>query len=64
MAGDERTAYWGVDDIKKTYAMFIEAGAIPHEEPNNVGGELMDASVKDPWGNDIGLIYNPEFSLK
>jgi len=23
----------------------------------------MVASVKDPWGNIIGLIYNPEFRL-
>ncbi len=29
----------------------------------NVGGEIVIASVKDPWGNIIGLIYNPEFRL-
>jgi hypothetical protein len=29
----------------------------------NVGGELMVCSVKDPWDNIIGLIYNPYFKL-
>ena len=56
-------AYWGVDDINKTYSHLIESGAVAHEEPTNVGGELMVASVKDPWGNAIGIIYNPHFKL-
>ena len=55
--------YWGVDDIESEYARFVELGAIPHEEPTNVGGEIVVASVKDLWGNIIGLIYNPEFRL-
>lgn len=56
--------YWGVDDIRENYQHFIECGATVHEEPNNVGGELMVASVKDPWGNIIGLIYNPYFKVE
>jgi len=56
-------AYWGVDNIEKEFARLIELGATEHEKPTNVGGELMVASVKDPWGNIIGLIYNPEFKL-
>jgi predicted enzyme related to lactoylglutathione lyase len=56
--------YWGVDDITTEYQRFLNLGAVPHNEPENVGGEIMVASVKDPWGNIIGLIYNPEFSLK
>ena len=55
--------YWGVEDIAKEYARFLELGATEHEKPNNVGGELMVATVKDPWGNLIGLIYNPYFKL-
>jgi hypothetical protein len=27
----------------------------------NVGDEIMVATCKDPWGNLIGLIYNPMF---
>jgi lactoylglutathione lyase len=56
-------AYWGVNDIEKMYQHFISLGATEDEKPNNVGGDLMVASVIDPWGNVIGLIYNPEFKL-
>jgi len=57
------TALWGVDDIKEEYAYLLTIGATEYEKPMNVGGELMVASVKDPWGNILGLIYNPEFTL-
>ena len=56
-------AYWGVEDIKKEYKALIDLGATKHEEPNNVGGEIVVASVYDPWNNIIGIIYNPEFKL-
>jgi predicted enzyme related to lactoylglutathione lyase len=55
--------YWGVHDIDKEYNRFIELGAIVHEEVQDVGGEIKVASIKDPWGNVIGLIYNPHFKL-
>lgn len=57
-------AYWGVIDIEKEYNRLIELGATAHEKPNNVGGELVVASVKDPWGNLIGIIYNPYFKIE
>lgn len=56
--------YWGVNEIEKVYNHFLESGAIEHEKPHSVGEPLMVASVKDPWGNIIGLIYNPVFKLK
>lgn len=56
--------YWGVDDIEKEFERLRELGATDHEPPTGVGGELKVASVKDPWGNIIGLIYNPEFKIK
>lgn len=55
--------YWGVDKIEEAYESFIAKGAVPHEVPTNVGGEIVVASVRDPWGNIIGLIYNPGFKL-
>ena len=55
--------YWGVEDIAKEYAALLELGATAHEAPTNVGGELMVASVYDPWGNILGLIYNPSFVI-
>lgn len=57
-------SYWGVEDIDKVYQNFLELGATAHEAPTNRGGELSTAEVKDPFGNIIGLIFNPYFSLK
>ncbi len=57
-------AYWGVKNIKETYNRLIGLGAIEHEKPQNVGGDLVVATVKDPWGNIIGIIYNPEFKVE
>ncbi len=61
---DNEIAYWGVEDIEQTYNRLIEIGATEKEKPYNVGGELMTATVKDPFGNIIGLIYNPHFKIK
>ena len=56
-------SYWGVEDIEQAVRRFIELGATEDTTPTNVGGEIMVASVKDPWGNVVGLIYNPEFRI-
>lgn len=63
VTGDNVVTYWGVEDIQTEYQRFISLGATEHETPQNVGGEIMVASVKDEWGNIIGLIYNPHFKL-
>lgn len=55
--------YWGVEDVQNVFDRLIQLGATKHEAPQNVGGEIMVASVRDPWNNVIGLIYNPEFKL-
>ena len=55
--------YWGVNDVQKEYDRFIASGASEHEKPTEVGGGIIVASVKDLWGNIIGLIYNPHFKL-
>ncbi len=57
-------AFWGVNNVKEVFERLIELGAIKHEKPLNVGGNVVVASVKDPWGNIIGLIYNPEFEIE
>jgi predicted enzyme related to lactoylglutathione lyase len=53
--------YWGVPDVQVAYDRLIAEGATPHEEPVNVDGDIMVATVMDPWGNVFGIIYNPEF---
>lgn len=56
-------SYWGVEDIHEVYKSLLDLGATEHEKPNNVGEEIMVASVYDPWKNIIGIIYNPDFKL-
>ena len=56
-------SYWGVEQIEEEFQRLLDLGATEHEKPTNVGGELMTATVKDPWGNLVGLIYNPYFKL-
>lgn len=55
--------YWGVEDVRAAYSLLLQAGATTLEEPNDVGGNIMVAAVKDPWGNAFGIIYNPHFAL-
>jgi predicted enzyme related to lactoylglutathione lyase len=66
-AGEEKNpniiVYWGVVDIQKEFDRLIAFGARVHEAPANVGGELMVATVFDPWGNVLGMIYNPYFGM-
>ncbi|MEZ5044961.1 MAG: VOC family protein [Saprospiraceae bacterium] len=59
---DTVITYWGVEDIRQKFSELIALGAKEHEPPTNVGGELMVATVLDPWGNILGVIYNPEFA--
>jgi predicted enzyme related to lactoylglutathione lyase len=55
------TAYWGVTDVRKTFDELIAAGASSFEDPHDVGGDIVVATVKDPWGNLFGIIFNPNF---
>lgn len=55
--------YWGVDDAAASYNRLLQLGATEFEKPTNVGGEIVVAAVKDPWGNVVGVIYNPTFQL-
>jgi len=60
---DNVIVYWGVEDIHETYNWMIEKGAEQYEIPENVGGDIEVATVVDPWGNVVGLIYNLSFKL-
>ncbi|MVT10022.1 VOC family protein [Chitinophaga tropicalis] len=55
--------YWGVDDVNAEFNRFIAQGASAFEQPEEVGGGIIVATLKDPWGNIIGLIYNPHFKI-
>jgi predicted enzyme related to lactoylglutathione lyase len=57
-------AMWGVDDVAAECNRLHALGATVHEEPKDVGGGIVCASVLDPFGNILGLIHNPHFDPK
>jgi predicted enzyme related to lactoylglutathione lyase len=56
-------AYWGVENAEQALARLLDAGAKPHAAVQDVGEGIRVASVRDPFGNLIGLIENPHFKL-
>ena len=62
--GHHAITYWGVQDIKEAFIQFGALGIEVHQQPSNVGGAIWVGSIFDPFGNIIGLIENPAFSVK
>jgi predicted enzyme related to lactoylglutathione lyase len=60
---DGAVAYWGVENAEAACQRIIELGATAHEAVQDVGGGIKVATVKDPFGNLIGIIENPNFAL-
>jgi len=56
-------AYWGVRDLKATLADLTSKGVKTRGKLQNVGDGILVASVEDPFGNLIGLIENPHFTI-
>lgn len=56
-------AYWGVEDIQAAYQRLLELGATSVSKVEDVGGGILVAEVRDPFGNVLGLIYNPHFKV-
>lgn len=55
-------ALWHVDDIEAVYARLIELGAKPYQPITKYGEEgFITASVTDPFGNILGIMYNPHY---
>jgi predicted enzyme related to lactoylglutathione lyase len=54
-----QTAYWSVADVDAAVAHFVAHGAQVSKAPEDVGGGIKVGTVRDPFGNDIGLIQNP-----
>lgn len=52
--------YWHVDDVPATIARLLAMGAKEHEPPRDFGG-FIAASVVDPFGNIVGVMYNPHY---
>jgi predicted enzyme related to lactoylglutathione lyase len=55
--------FWGVDNIDEELDRLLRIGAKPHKPVEHIGADIKVASVLDPYGNLIGLIYNPRFAI-
>ena len=62
-AGSGAMVYWGVDDVEGELNRLLSLGAKPHTPFQDVGGGIKVGSVLDPFGNAIGLIFNPHFQI-
>jgi predicted enzyme related to lactoylglutathione lyase len=54
-------AYWGVDDIAAAWPRLVALGATVDAQPLEVGEGIKVATLKDPFGNLLGIIENPNF---
>jgi predicted enzyme related to lactoylglutathione lyase len=52
-------AYYHVADIAGSLKRLLDSGATARQEPTDVGGGKLIATVTDADGNPIGLIQNP-----
>ena len=60
---DGAVAYWGVESAEAAVERLIEIGATIHEPVQDVGEGIKVATVKDPFGNVVGVIENANFKL-
>jgi predicted enzyme related to lactoylglutathione lyase len=53
--------YWHVDDVAATLQKLLSTGAKEHEPLRDRGKGFVTASVVDPFGNILGIMYNPHY---
>jgi predicted enzyme related to lactoylglutathione lyase len=53
--------YWHVDDVATTLARVMAMGATEYQPLTHREAGWITASVLDPFGNILGLIYNPHY---
>lgn len=53
--------YWAVDDVRAAYDRLLSLGATSHQEIREQGPGFVTASVVDPFGNILGVMYNQHF---
>lgn len=52
--------HWHVDDVEATMARLLSMGAKGYQ-PVTPHGPILTAAVVDPFGNLLGIIYNPHY---
>lgn len=53
--------YWHVDDVQASFDRLVSMGATVHEKPIERGPGFVTASVIDPFGNILGVMYNQHY---
>lgn len=53
--------YWHVDDVEATFERLLSLGATMHEKPTTRGPGFVTASVVDPFGNILGVMFNQHY---
>ncbi len=62
--GNNCVAYWGVENIEKEMEHLLKVGAMKNSDVRDVGEGIKVASIKDPFGNVLGIIENPHFKYQ
>jgi len=53
--------YWHVDDLPAALDRLLSMGAKEHQALTERGEGFTTASVVDPFGNILGIMYNPHY---
>ena len=53
--------YWAVDDVEAAFQRLLALGATEHEKPTERGPGFVTASVVDPFGNIVGVMFNQHY---
>jgi predicted enzyme related to lactoylglutathione lyase len=53
--------YWHVDDVQEMFKAVLGMGAKELEAPQDRGHGFVTATVVDPFGNILGIMYNPHY---
>lgn len=59
--GGGTLVYWHVDDLAGSLERLLALGATPHRDPVEHGPGFVTASVIDPFGNVLGIMYNQHY---
>lgn len=62
--GSNVECYLGVHNVAESHARLISLGATENSPIQDVGGGIIVSTVLDPFGNVLGLIYNPHFKAE
>jgi len=53
--------YWAVDDVEAALERLLALGATEHGKVTEQGPGFVTASVIDPFGNILGVMYNQHY---